>query len=365
MFKRILFFLILLFSLTSAASETNKDKTKAALPTISKEQKLELRVYSLEHKLQMLAQGQLNYKIEKNLLKETYSNNYQLFNVIITIVLGIIGVIGFSGIRSINTTKKEYIEELAELKLTKSTFDNQIIEFNREKEEIDSSLKIISEENKHQNEQIKFLELKSKISPLIEADNLILALDFANAALLIYPTDTYVLQKKSLILIRLGKTEESCDVLKYCFENTPEDKVTMFNLVESLYFAGKIEDAKKIVSNHKKLFNEKCDGKLLEFFSVFELYHNGKTNDLKEKAISYVTFENMNKKTNVLGKGSGWALTEALFFIHYLKESDLKTIIRTMMFYWDGQISGKKLLTDIGIELPTKPIQENQVEDDK
>src|SRR5437764_14025284 len=46
---------------------------------------------------------QLNYQIERDLLKETYGSNLQTINLVLTIVLGAFAVIGYLGVRSIGT----------------------------------------------------------------------------------------------------------------------------------------------------------------------------------------------------------------------------------------------------------------------
>lgn len=78
---------------------------------------MEKRLADLERKVHIIDVGQINYKIEKDLLKETYSNNYERINTVITFVLGLIGVIGFVGIKDIGSIKKEYESELKSLKV--------------------------------------------------------------------------------------------------------------------------------------------------------------------------------------------------------------------------------------------------------
>ena len=81
------------------------------------------KLHQLEEQLQQVKTNQLNYKIEKDLLKETYSNNYSRIQTIITIVLGLLTVLGFLGINSITKTKKEYENELKEFKDLKAQLE--------------------------------------------------------------------------------------------------------------------------------------------------------------------------------------------------------------------------------------------------
>ena len=56
----------------------------------------------LEDQFKEIRRDELNYQIEKDLLKETYSSNLQTLNLVLTIVLGLFSIIGFLGIRDIH-----------------------------------------------------------------------------------------------------------------------------------------------------------------------------------------------------------------------------------------------------------------------
>jgi hypothetical protein len=52
----------------------------------------------LERSVKEVRRDQLNYKIERDLLKETNSSNIQTINIVIAIVLSIFSVLGFLGV---------------------------------------------------------------------------------------------------------------------------------------------------------------------------------------------------------------------------------------------------------------------------
>jgi len=110
-------------------------------------QNLKYEISRLENQIKTVENNQLNYKIEKDLIKETYSSNYERINMVITIILGIIGVIGYIGFRDINSIKKEYVAELDKLKLLQVDFEVKAKEFNTEKDKFDSDIKQILIEN--------------------------------------------------------------------------------------------------------------------------------------------------------------------------------------------------------------------------
>ena len=68
-----------------------------------------------EHLIKTISGDRINYRIEKDLLKEAYSSNLQTINMVITFVLGVFAFLGYLGIRDISTIKKEYLLELSKL----------------------------------------------------------------------------------------------------------------------------------------------------------------------------------------------------------------------------------------------------------
>ena len=100
---------------------------------------------------------------------------------------------------------------------------------------------------------------------------------------------------------------------------------------------------KELIEQHKANFESKESGRLLEMFELFELYHSSNKDRLIEIAKSYVNFSNLN----VTGKKMiDWDLSEAIYFIHFQPDGELKKIIQNLIWYWDGRIDGRTLLTN-------------------
>jgi tetratricopeptide (TPR) repeat protein len=312
------------------------------------------RIDELERTVKQIDANQLNYRIEKDLLKETYSNNYEKINLVITLILGVMGVLGYLGLKDITTIKKEYELELSKLRTIQGQFETKSKEFDTEKKKFDEELKSIIKENEEQSRKIKFIELKDKVRTLLKDNQLTPALEFANAALLINDSDTELLNQKGSILCRLNQTKEALETFFKARAISPNDNSTILNTAEMLYFAKDIEGAKKLISEYKALFESKDNGRVLDLFNIIELYHSADKDKLLELAKSYVTFENL-KYTGT--KLSGWNLTEAIYFIHHQPDSELKTILQSILSFWNGQTTGENLLTTLNIELPKPPEQ--------
>ncbi len=309
------------------------------------------RLDDLEHIIKQIDANQLNYRIEKDLLKETYSNNYEKVNLVITLILGVIGVLGYLGLKDINSIKKEYEIELSNLRQIQGQFNLKSQEFDSDKKKFDEELKSIIKDNEEQNRKIKFIELKDKVRTLLKDNNLTSALEFANAALNISENDTDLLNQKGRILCRLNQMREAVDAFTMARNSNPKDTTTIFNTAECLFFAKDIESAKKVIDEHKSLFESKDNGRLLELFKVIDLFFSNKKDELLAIAKGYVDLQNL-KTTGK--KMPGWDLTEAHFFIHYQPESELKTIVQNIIYYWDEKITGETLLTRLNINLPIK-----------
>lgn len=309
-------------------------------------------VEDLEFRLKRVEGNEQNYKLEKDLLKETYSNNFERVNLVITIALGVIGILGYLGIKDISSIKKEYEKELASLREIQSQFKLKSEELDKNKQKFEEDLKGIIKENEEQSKRIKFIELKEKIATLLKDNNLALALEFSNAALDLSKNDIDVLNQKGAILCRLNQITSAIEVFKTALALDPTNSTTILNTTECLFFGKEISEAKKLIEEHKSVYENKDNGLLLKFFEIIELYHAGNKDRLLSIAKGYVEFNNLK----TIGKKiNGWNLQEANYFVHYQPEGELKYILQNIVWYWDGTIDGETLLSKLKIDLPETP----------
>jgi hypothetical protein len=311
------------------------------------------RLDDLEYKLKRFESNEQNYKLEKDLLKETYSNNYERISLMITIILGVIGILGYLGIRDISSIKKEYKKELNNLRNIQGRFNLKSEEFEKDKKKFEEDLKAIIKENEEQGKKIAFIELKEKARTLLKDDNLTSALEFTNTALDLSKNDLSMLNLKGRILTRLNQVKDAADTFQLAIKISPTDSSTIFNTVECLYFAKDIQTAKKLIEEHKVLFESKDNGRLLKFLNLIELYHSANEDKLIEIAKSYVDINNLKTTSK---KIIGWDLKEAHYFAYFQPEGELKVILQNIIRYWDGLLTGENLLKNIGSEVPN-PLQ--------
>ena len=332
----ILFFLIFIqFSIAQ-----NKD----SLNIIN----LKNEVSRLENQVKTVEKNQLNYKIEKDLIKETYSSNYERINMIITIILGIIGVIGYIGIRDISSIKKEYVNELEKLKGLQIDFESKSKEFNTEKDKFDSEIRKILIENEEQNRKIKFIELKEKITSFLRDNKLYESLDFIGAALEISPEDESILRYKARTLCRLNRLEDSLSIYEKLHKNSPEDKGLVLDLIEMMMFNKEFEKAEKLIDQNSAIYNARNEGKLAKLMSLFKHYHLNEEVELLDGVKDLVDFSDLNSISKIINE---WDLEEAKFVSAHLPVSEQKKQLQNVLWYLDGQINGKTLCNRLNIEI--------------
>lgn len=334
--QKILLLISIFFISQFSIAEINQDSLKII--------QLENKINTLENYVKTIDKNQLNYKIEKDLLKETYSNNYDSINMIITIILGIIGIIGYLGIRDINSIKKEYLTELGKLKSLQTDFENKSNEFNVEKNKFDTEIKQILLENEKQNNKIKFIELKEKIKSFLKDNKLYESLDFIGVALDIYPEDETILRCKARTLCRLNKLPDSLTIYKKLHKQKPDDKVLALELIESMIFAKDFQNAETLIEKFSIEYNDRSKGMLAELLNLFKLYY--KNEDLMEGIKKMIDFENLDTLSK---KITDWDLTDAKFVAAHLPDSEQKIQLQNITWYLDGQINGKTLCSRLNI----------------
>lgn len=334
---------ILIFSIRAEAStnKVNQDSLEV----------LNEKVESIQYDLNSIKRDRQNYKIERDLLKNTYSSNIERINIFITIFLGIFAILGFLGIRDINKIKEKYESELEKLRNLKENFEVKSKEFENEKEKFNQEIKELIEENEQQSRRIKLIELKEKIATNLEKDSLYRALEYCNAALEFDAEDTEVLLNKGRILCRQNELEGSINTFIKVRDIEPDNNSAIFNIAEAYLFNNQIDKAKEIISNHEELFNQKSKGDLLEVFKAIEFYHKENKDELLEIVENLVDYSNLKSNRRQI---TGWDLREALYFIAHQDDDDYKVILQNLLWYLDGHISGEQLLSRVGLPVPEK-----------
>ncbi len=104
---------------------------KAEIDAVKKD--LNSKIERLEHDVKMLRQTQINYKIEKEALKEVYSSSLQGAQVILVVVMGVLTVLvgtftalGIKGWRDIVTIKGNFEKDLEDFRTKKTESEEEM-----------------------------------------------------------------------------------------------------------------------------------------------------------------------------------------------------------------------------------------------
>jgi tetratricopeptide (TPR) repeat protein len=342
--KQILLLIFLIISGITYARITNSDSLRL--------DNLELKIEQMDNQLKEVRRDELNYQIEKDLLKETYSNNYEKISLMITIVLGIIGVLGYLGIKDINSIKKEYTTELANLKQLQTEIASKFTEFQTSKEKYDTELRDILKTNEEQNKKIKVLELKDKINNLFKDELYGSALEFCIVGLELSPNDIILLHQKAMIHTRLRNYKDSINSYLRILEIDKDNHSAVFNVAEVYLMNNQKSEFDEILAKNSTLFKEKINGKLLEIFSIISNYQDKNMNQLMTISLANIDLTDMTTKRKRI---RGWVLKDLLIYISGEPNSNEKVVVQNLLWYLDGQLTATEFSTRTKIELPAPP----------
>lgn len=307
---------------------------------------LKQRIERIEYSLEQIQRDKLNYQIEKDLLKETYSRNYETLNIVLTIILGIFGILSFFGLKDISTIKKEYNNELNSLKDTKLEFDLKTKELEHEKSNFEKDIKHIFETNENQNRKIKILELKEKIAKFIEDEKHFDALEYINIALDLMPDDTSLLTSQGIVYTRLFRLDKAIQSFKKAYEVDPTNEGLLGNLIEIYSLSNNFKEAEDLIGKNKMIYENRGSGGLKIVKEIFELFYKNDDNGLKKYIESTIDKTDLEIQKS---RYPGWRFTEALYVAVNQKESKLMGKLVHLLWYLNGQINGKTLIEKLNL----------------
>lgn len=336
--KKLILLLLVLITVQSFAQD----------PALSQTDTILLRVKNLEYSIYQIQRDQINYKIEKDLLKETYSRNYETINLLITLILGVIGAFAFLGIRDISSIKREYNKELEELRETKKDFEIKSKELEKDKGKFENEIKKIIETNENQNNKIKVLELKEKISKLIEDNKIYEALEYITVALGISPEDSHIYTCQGMVYTRLNQIDKAQNAFEKAVSIDVNNKSWIANLIEFYCLSNNFKKADELINNHKAVYDAKSSTGLGLIKDIFELYYKGDEKGLRDYIIKLIDKNDMESQ---MQRTKEWKLTEAKFVAVYQPDSPLKTKLQNVIWYLDGQINGNTLINRLGLPI--------------
>lgn len=330
--QKLFFILILTFlAFSTLGQKADTLKVKA----------LEYKIDQLDNSIKEIRRDELNYRVEKDLLKETYSNNYERISLVITIVLGIIGLFGYLGLKDINTIKKEYTAELGRLNELKTELENKIKLVSDTQIKYEKEILEIIRQNEEQNRKIKTLEAINKISSLKKDKKYPAALEECLTALNNDPNSIDLLMQKGLIYSITHSYAEAVQTYSKILELDPENTSSIRNLSEAYVLNDQNEKADKLILDKASHFNEEGGKQAIMLLSVMKPFNKGDFPTIINEIKKQIDNENLEEKKD---RFEYWNLQESQAYVELSKESKNKLAVKFYFDYSLGKINGMELL---------------------
>lgn len=296
---------------------------------------------ALKDSVELLRRDQLNYKVEKDLLKDAFSSNLQTINLVITIVLGVFAILGYLGFKGILSIKSEYATELENLRKLKSSLEEEIKAVRLAQNAVRDELGKMEKVNEDQEKRLKVLEIKEKVSQLMEAKKYGMALEYANAGLGIDPKNTGLLYSKGLCHFRLVQFEQGVAVYKELLEIEPTNVPAISNLAEALIIVEKIDEFDQFCATHKEILEKGYNGVMPVYLSVLRGLATNNIDAVKAALSPFV----QNCPDGAAPRLGTWAFSEMRWYIRKLPSNPMKEFMNKVIDFFEGKLTTQEIKT--------------------
>jgi len=296
-------------------------------------------IESIKDDIKEIRRDQLNYKIEKDLLKETYSSNYSAIQIIISLILGVFAVLSYLGFKGILGLKNEYDSELIRIREMKSDFEVKLKELNESQEKLKVQISTIDTLNEEQNNKIKLLEIKEKANSWFNQKGYQRALEYITIGLELGKNDIELLTTKAYTLLKLNNYAEAIEAHKKVLSLDSTNSSIILNLAELYLLTNQVDSYKTLVADKLEFIKSQSEG-LIFYFEAFKNYIDNKPVELKKTISDFLDKQDINIMKNYLGT---WGLDEFRIILNSKQLTPEKTLLFTFTEFLRGAITGLPL----------------------
>lgn len=276
-----------------------------------------------------------NYRIEKDLLKETFSSNYLYLTMILAAVGGVFTLLTFLGFKDARATKSEFQLELVELRAQLVQARRSTEEFDRRRLQYEAEHAELLKKHEIQNKRLEVVELLEKAqNHLLGNGNAQFALDYATRALELAPERPDVLRLVASCLNRLNRCEEALGYLDKAYTIAAEE--TIGDLLECRAFLNRFDGLESLIQKHSSTLSrvQRLGGG--HVFLAFRYYHTGNMDALLKLVNDTINAKHNAKKS---GRKFNWGVIEAIQVASHLPASDLQSLLLSFVGWCEGQVS--------------------------
>ena len=296
----------------------------------------------LKYEIEILKRNQINYIIEKELLKETYSVNFGTVNIIATLILSfftiLFTIIGSFGIRYIETTKKNFDNELKELTKIRIEFESKLREIEKNIELSITRIEEVNDENMKQDQRLKILEIQEAVALNVKNEQFAKALEYIEIGLNINKTDIHLNESKAFCLFRLGRIDEAILCYEEIISSFDHTSDAIFNLAEAYLIQKKFDKFIKFYTVHKNNLQK-------SFSEIPEWYFKSVYFFMNDKYDEFITTISVPPqiKNKFGAKIEGWNYDEMLTALNSKKDSPYFEAMIATIHYLSGSIDFNQL----------------------
>lgn len=289
----------------------------------------------LRDSLEAIRRDQINYRIERDLLKDAFSSNLQTINLVLTIVLGVFAVLGYLGFKGIVSIRGDYSNELNELRKLKVSLEAEIKTVVAEQATVKDDLNKVIVENQKQDQRLKVLEIKEKVSQLIEAKKYGFALEFAEAGLAIEPMNIQLLNNKATCLMKYARFDQAIETIDEVLRQEPENRVAVHNKHELLLIQERVADFDALLGKHKENTEKERNGGILAYLLAVRALV---TKDLNAMKVALTPFLEKCADGTATRLGT-WGFDEIRWYMRKAPNSPSKDLMNKAIEFLDGKLS--------------------------
>lgn len=336
-----LLYVLLIPGIASAQRQTSSPSGDAN--AIEQIRQLRRDTKALAEDVAIVRRDEINYRLDKDLLKTTYSSNLERIKLTITVIFGavtaIVALLGYLGIRNIKELQDGYSRELSELNTLRTKLEGEIAAITAKQESVEEKVVDLSKTNEEQNRRIRVLELIEKVAELIRTGNYSWALEYLAPALEINPKNEKLLQLKVTAHGRLGEFSTAIATLAQVLEDEPGKAHAVENMAEFLLLSKQIQQFDSHYAKYKAEIDSARDGALTSYLLALRGAINADMVAMKASLTAYLD-SCTEPPTARLGP---WGFQEFNIFLPSMPDGPAKTLVITVAQFFEGKIPVSEL----------------------
>lgn len=308
------------------------------------------KVEDLGHSIQrnsddiaLIRRDEINYQIERDLLKETYSSKIASTGLIISAVSMAVGLIfallGYLGLKSIGKVKDDYTDELQNVRELRVNLEIEIESLRKKQEKTERQVESLRE---IQEAKIRLLEITEKAGSVMNARNYDWALELIKVGLEINAEYSPLVRLFAICNTKLQRYPEAISAYKKLLLLDPGNTNDMLNYAELLVLSKDFEDYEEFCNGCKNIIDETFNGALSIFLNTIVALQKGDLAGAKNamKPILDSCPDGLSQKM------PGWNFDDTVIEISKMPPGELRDYANKVLGFFSGAISTEAMTAD-------------------